>query len=249
MALIKLDSVSIDFPVFSSQSRGLINTLIRYSHHHQERIERSGLGAVQIHALRDISLDIRPGDSVGLVGLNGSGKTTLLRVLSGVYEPTAGSIEVHGQVSALTDLMLGMDPEGSGYDFVNTRGLLTGLNRIERAKLLPDIESFTELGDYLHLPVRTYSSGMLLRLAFAVSTASSPDILLMDEMIGVGDNRFLEKANLRLQKLMEKAQILVLASHNEQILRQFCNKAVLLKEGRVVVIGSVDEVLDQHHQG
>lgn len=249
MALIKLDRVRVDFPVFSSQSRGLINTLLRYSRSHQERIARSGMGAVQVQALRDISLEIRPGDRVGLVGRNGAGKTTLLRVLSGVYEPTAGSIEIQGQVSALTDLMLGMDPEGSGYDFINTRGILLGLNRKQRAALVPDIEEFTELGDYLHLPVRTYSSGMLLRLAFAVSTAITPDILLMDEMVGVGDARFLEKANQRLQRLMEKVQILVLATHNDQILREFCNKALLLSEGRVVLQGSVDEVLARHHQG
>jgi ABC-type polysaccharide/polyol phosphate transport system ATPase subunit len=248
MAHLQLNCVAVDFPVFSSQSRGLINTLLRYSQSHQERIARSGLGAVQVHALRDITLDIRPGDRVGLVGRNGAGKTTLLRVLSGVYEPTAGAIEIKGQVSALTDLMLGMDPEGSGYDFVNTRGILLELNRQQRAALVPDIEAFTELGDYLHLPVRTYSSGMLLRLAFAVSTAIAPDILLMDEMIGVGDASFLAKANQRLQQLMEKVQILVLATHNDQILCQFCNKAVLLSEGRVVLQGSVEEVLERHHQ-
>lgn len=249
MAFLKLNHVAVDFPVFSSQSRGLINTLVRYSRTNNVRIARSGLGAVQVHALRDINLDIRCGDRVGLVGRNGAGKTTLLRVLSGVYEPTAGSIEIKGQVSALTDLMLGMDPEASGYDFINTRGVFLGLNRQQRASLVPDIEVFTELGDYLHLPVRTYSSGMLLRLAFAVSTAITPNILLMDEMIGVGDASFLAKANLRLQRMMEQVQILVLASHNDHILRQFCNKAILLSEGRVILQGSVDEVLLKHHHG
>jgi ABC-type polysaccharide/polyol phosphate transport system ATPase subunit len=248
MSYIKLDHVSVNFPVFSSQSRGLINTLLRYSRSHQSRISRSGMGALQVQALRDISLNFHAGDRVGLVGHNGSGKTTLLRVLSGVYEPTAGSISLSGRVSALTDLMLGMDPEGSGYDFINSRGILLGLNRKQRNALIPDIEDFTELDEYLHLPVRTYSSGMLLRLAFATATVTVPDILLMDEMIGVGDARFLEKANRRLTMLMDKVHILVLASHNDQILRQFCNKAVLLSKGQVVFAGSVDEVIKMHHQ-
>lgn len=248
MTHIALSRACVDFPIFSSQSRGLINTVLRYSQTHQKRIESSGLGAVQVHALRDIDLHLNPGDRVGLIGRNGAGKTTLLRVLSGVYEPTSGYMNAEGKISALTDLMLGMDPDASGYDFIRTRSIVMGLSRLQAEVLVPDIEAFTELGDYLHLPVRAYSSGMLLRLAFAVATATTPDILLMDEMIGVGDAKFLEKANQRLQSLMAQVQILVLASHNEQILRTFCNKALLLNEGRIIAQGSVEEILVLHNQ-
>ena len=246
MAHLMLRQVCVDFPIFSSQSRGLINTVLRYSKAHQKRIEKSGLGAVQVHALSNISLQMNDGDRVGLVGRNGAGKTTLLRVLSGVYEPTSGVMESTGVTSALTDLMLGMDPESSGYEFVITRSIVMGLTRSQAKALITDIEEFTELGDYLHLPVRTYSSGMLLRLAFGVATAICPDILLMDEMIGVGDNLFIEKARIRLEKMMNRVQILVLASHNEQIIRSFCNRAILLSEGNVVLEGAVDEVLAAH---
>jgi ABC-type polysaccharide/polyol phosphate transport system ATPase subunit len=246
MAHLTLHNVGVDFPIFSSQSRGLINTVLRFSQAHQQRIEASGLGAVQVHALRNVNLQFRPGDRVGLVGRNGAGKSTLLRVLSGVYEPTVGHIESEGRVSALTDLMLGVDPEASGYEFVLTRGIVMGLTRSQARELIPDIETFTELGDYLHLPIRAYSSGMLLRLAFAVATARAPDILLMDEMIGVGDAQFMAKAQQRLETMMSKVQILVLASHNDHILRTFCNKAVLLSEGRVTHEGAVEDVLGMH---
>ena len=200
------------------------------------------------HALRGITMDLKPGDRVGLVGRNGAGKTTLLRVLSGVYEPSSGFMESRGVISALTDLMLGMDPESSGYEFVVTRGIVMGLTRAQAKGLIPDIEQFTELGDYLHLPVRAYSSGMLLRLAFGVATAISPDVLLMDEMIGVGDAQFIEKAQLRLKEMMTRVQILVLASHNDQIIRNFCNRAILLSEGNIVVEGNVEDVLATHLQ-
>ena len=248
MVHVQLNNVCVDFPIFSSQSRGLINTVLRYSRTHQRRIEASGLGAVQVHALRNISLGLKSGDRVGLVGRNGAGKTTLLRVLSGVYEPSQGFIDATGRISALTDLMLGMDPESSGYDFIVTRGIVMGLSRFEAKCLIPGIEQFTELGDYLHLPVRAYSSGMLLRLAFAVATSISPDILLMDEMIGVGDAQFIESARIRLEKMMSQVQILVLASHNEQIIRNFCNRAILLSEGSIVLEGPVNDVLAIHLQ-
>lgn len=247
MAHICLSGVSVDFPVFTSQSKGLINTLLGFSGHSRGRIDTMGTGRrVKVHALRDIDLVLTEGDRIGLIGQNGAGKSTLLRVLSGVYEPTAGSVSSNGLVSALTDLMLGMDPEADGYEFILTRGIVMGLTKPQARRLTPDIEAFTELGDYLHLPVRTYSSGMLLRLAFAVSTATTPDILLMDEMIGVGDAQFMTKATARLEVLMNEVKILVLASHNEAILRKFCTTGVLLSEGRVVRIGPLEECLQAH---
>lgn len=247
MAHIHLSGVSVDFPVFTSQSKGLINTLLGFSGPSRGRIDAMGTGRqVQVHALRDINLALTQGDRIGLIGQNGAGKSTLLRVLSGVYEPTAGSVSSKGRVSALTDLMLGMDPEADGYEFILTRGIVMGLTKPQARQLTPDIEAFTELGDYLHLPVRTYSSGMLLRLAFAVSTATTPDILLMDEMIGVGDAQFITRATARLELLMNDVKILVLASHNEAVLRKFCTTGVLLSEGRLVRIGPLEECLQEY---
>lgn len=250
MAHLSLSQVSVDFPVYTSQSKGLINTLMGFKGTGKGRIDSQDGGRhFAVHALRDVTLAFNSGDRVGLIGRNGAGKSTLLRVLSGVYEPTSGSIGSDGRISALTDLMLGMDPEASGYEFIVTRGVVMGLTSTQAKNLTSDVEDFTELGDYLHLPVRTYSSGMLLRLAFAVATAIRTDILLMDEMIGVGDNAFLAKAGARLQQLMNNVDILVLASHNEDILRQFCDKGVLLSEGRVVMAGPLEACLEAHRAG
>lgn len=247
MAHLQLSRVSVDFTIFSSQARGLVNSILRFDRTMQQRIESKGGAGVTVHALRDIDLHLRTGDRIALIGRNGAGKSTMLRVMSGIYEPEQGEIFTSGKLTALTDLMLGIDPEASGYDFVVTRGIVMGLTKAKAKGLFADIEEFTELGDYLHLPVRSYSTGMLLRLAFAVSTAIVPDILLMDEMIGVGDAKFLERAHRRLGKLMSQVEILVLASHNEEILRAFCTKGIVMSEGRVVHMGPLDECLAIHN--
>lgn len=250
MAYLSLSQVSVDFPIYTSQSKGLINTLMGFKGTNQGRIDSQDGGRhFAVHALRDVNLTFGKGDRVGLVGRNGAGKSTLLRVLSGVYEPTSGHISSSGRISALTDLMLGMDPEASGYEFIITRGVVMGLTSTQARALTGDVENFTGLGNYLHLPVRTYSSGMLLQLAFAVATAVPTDILLMDEMIGVGDSAFLAKASQRLQALMQNVDVLVLASHNEDILRQFCDKGVLMSDGRVVIAGPLETCLLAHRSG
>jgi len=243
MPSLDLRNAHVEIPVFSSRSRGLINSFFGYARREQSRIEAVGLRSYQVHALRGVNLQIRDGERVGLVGQNGAGKTTLLRVLSGAYEPTQGTIDIAGKVSSLTDLALGMDMEASGYENIRLRALYLGLSRREAKALEKDAEDFTELGGYLELPVRTYSSGMMLRLAFAVSTAITPDILLMDEMVGAGDAQFLQKAKTRLESLMQKASILVLASHNDQIIRSFCSRALCLQAGTIVFDGDVESCL------
>ena len=244
MASIILHDVNVDFPVYTSRSRGLLNTLFRYAKQEQRRVEASGLRSVKIHALRNLRLSLKDGDRIGLIGRNGAGKTTLLRVLSGIYEPTSGHIQIDGKTSSLTDIMLGMDMDASGYDNIILRCIIMGLSHTEAQALLPEVAAFTELGDYLELPVRAYSQGMLLRLAFAVSTAITPDILLMDEMIGTGDAQFVSKAQARIKKLIGSASILILASHNEKLLKEFCNKGLLLHEGRIIFYGDIDACLD-----
>lgn len=247
MAYLELIDVGVDFPIFSSRSRGVLNTVLGKASGPQ-RVDNDAGGHLRVHALRDINLRLQNGDRVGLIGANGAGKSTLLKVLSGVYEPTAGVLRCEGSVSSLIDLMLGMDPDANGYDFIIMRGIVMGRSKREARQMIPDVEEFSELNEYLHLPVRTYSSGMLLRLAFAVATSSVPDILLMDEMIGVGDARFLEKAKVRLDRLMRQVKVLVLASHSDSILQSFCNKGLVMVDGRIQFQGDIPECLAWYHE-
>ncbi len=201
---------------------------------------------VLVRALRGVSLSIDSGDRLGLVGRNGAGKSTLLRVMTGIYEPEAGTVRVHGRVASLTNLTMGMDMEGTGYENILIRGLMLGLSRRESMERVEDIENFTELGDYLNLPLRTYSAGMLLRLAFGIATSIQPEIVIMDEMIGAGDKAFAEKASARLDRLMAAAHILVIASHVPSLLYRFCNKAALMREGQLIAIGPVKEIVERY---
>ncbi|WP_276330614.1 ABC transporter ATP-binding protein [Microvirga aerophila] len=198
---------------------------------------------VTVEALRGINLELRPGDRLALVGHNGAGKSTLLRVLAGAYEPSRGVAEIHGKVSSLLDMTMGMDPELTGRENIVLRGVFLGMTFREISDLTPSIEEFSELGGFVDLPMRTYSSGMALRLAFAVSTAVQPDILLLDEMISVGDADFANKARLRIEQVMENSRIFVLASHDPKMLQRYCNKGILLREGQIVAAGSLDEIL------
>jgi ABC-2 type transport system ATP-binding protein/lipopolysaccharide transport system ATP-binding protein len=211
------------------------------------RIARDASDRVCVQALRDVSLTFCHGDRVGLIGHNGAGKTTLLRVLAGVYEPSHGRLRCEGQAVALFDPALGMEMEATGYENIFLRGLILGLSPKEIREQAEAIAEFTELGDYLAMPVRTYSSGMMLRLAFAVSTSISPEILLMDEWIVAGDSQFMEKAKKRMESFVGRSNILVLASHSLDLIRRWCDKVVLLEKGRVTAFGSLNEVLSKYN--
>jgi ABC-type polysaccharide/polyol phosphate transport system ATPase subunit len=196
-----------------------------------------------VRALEDIDLELKEGDRLGLVGHNGAGKTTLLRVISGVYRPQRGRVSVEGHLSSYTDIRLGMDSESTGWDNIIFRCVFMGLTFAQAKAAAPAIAEFSELGDYLNLPVRTYSSGMYVRLAFAISTHVQPEIMVMDEMIGAGDAAFIDKARKRIEGLLAKTKILVLASHDHSILRAFCNRVLWLERGKVQSIGSPQEVI------
>lgn len=245
MAEIQLDNVSVAFPIYDASSRSLKKRLVGAAT--GGRIQ-SEAGPSVVQALDDVSLRFRHGDRVGLVGHNGAGKTTLLRVLAGIYEPGSGSVRVEGHVAPLFDISLGMDPEGTGYENIVLRGLFLGMSRTDIARRLDEIAEFTELGSFLELPIRTYSAGMRMRLAFAVSTSIQPDILLLDEGIGAGDAAFLEKAERRLRDFTDKAAIIVLASHSERLVSQMCRSAVLMEHGRVVNVGATDQILSQYRE-
>ena len=247
MARVDLHQASVQFPIYNARSRSLKSTIAR--HAVGARIgSRTENDIVVVNALKNITLTLNPGDRVGIIGHNGAGKTTLLRVFSGAYVPTSGSAEVIGEVSALTDISMGMDPEASGHENIIMRAILLGMNYQQARALAPEVEQFTELGEYLDLPVRTYSTGMMLRLAFAVATSIEPEILIMDELIAVGDASFMEKATQRIKTLIAKANIFVLASHDEGTLKRFCNRAILLNRGELAADGRLDRVLADYNK-
>lgn len=198
------------------------------------RIMPSSRAVTVVQSLRNVSLELAPGDRLGLAGHNGAGKTTLLKTLAGVYEPTTGYMECKGRVANLLDVTMGMDFEATGIDNIRLKGLLHGLHSAEIARKTRDIVEFSGLGSYVDMPVRVYSSGMLLRLAFSVVTSFDADILLMDEWLGVGDAEFSARAQERLRDVVRNASILVLASHNPEVLAAHCNRVLTLDHGRVV---------------
>lgn len=232
MALIVLEDCSLDLPIYGIGNRSLKQMFMATAT--GGRIASGSRNITVVNALREVSLRIESGDRVGLVGHNGAGKSTLLRVLAGVFEPSAGRLLVEGSVTSLIDVSLGMDYEATGYDNILLRGLILGLTRKEIKRITPDVEDFSELGDYLAMPVRTYSSGMVLRLAFSIVTCVNPDILLMDEWLSVGDADFVKKAENRLMQMVSKASILVIASHNAAVIEKLCNVRVTLEHGRIV---------------
>jgi ABC-type polysaccharide/polyol phosphate transport system ATPase subunit len=203
---------------------------------------------VVVRAIDDLSLKLESGDRLGLIGHNGAGKSTLLRVMAGIYPPTAGHIAVQGKTVPLLDISLGMDDQSTGRQNIRLRGLLLGMTDAEIKRKTEDIAEFTELGDYLDLPLRTYSSGMRVRLAFAISTAVEADILLLDEVLGVGDASFQEKANKRLQDLHARAEIVVLAIHSSDTIRKTCNKVLWIERGKAKMFGGVEEVVSAYDE-
>ena len=244
MVSITLENVSVEFPVYGGASRSLKKTLISIGS--GGRISRDARDRVYVQALREVSFHIGDGERVGVIGPNGAGKTTLLRVVAGIYEPTHGVVQHVGRLSPLFDATLGMDLEATGYENIMLRGLFLGLSPREIRRIMGEITEFTELGDYLAMPLHTYSSGMVLRLTFAVSTCVEPEILLMDEWIGMGDAHFLEKAKLRMDRFVGRSSILVIASHSEALIERLCTRAVLLDQGNVKAIGSVEDVLQRY---
>jgi ABC-2 type transport system ATP-binding protein/lipopolysaccharide transport system ATP-binding protein len=245
-ARVTLDAVAVSFPIYQAGSRSLKKRVLFRGT--AGRIARDANQRIIVEALRGVSLSLRKGDRLALVGSNGAGKTTLLRVIAGIYEPAQGAVTTRGRISPMFDVNLGIDPELSGFDNIRTRGLLLGLSPGAIERHMPDIAEFTELGDYLDMPVRTYSSGMMLRLGFAVATCFEPEILLMDEWILAGDAHFMAKAELRIQGFVARASVLVLSSHNLDLCRRWCSKALWLEQGQIRALGAVDEVIEEYRQ-
>ncbi|NMJ14598.1 ABC transporter ATP-binding protein [Salmonella enterica subsp. enterica serovar Anatum] len=196
--------------------------------------------------LKDISFTIKPGESVGIVGVNGAGKSTLLKLLTGTTQPTKGSIEIRGRVAALLELGMGFHPDFTGTQNVYMSGLMMGLSREDIERLLPEIEAFADIGDYINEPARIYSSGMLMRLAFAVATAARPDILIVDEALSVGDSRFQAKCYARIADFKKRGTTLLLVSHSAGDIVKHCERAIFLKDGDICMDGSARDVTNRY---
>ena len=236
---IDLAGACVDFPIFDAKSRSLKKSVLGRA---GGRIGTESKVPI-IEALRDIDLALRKGDRVALVGHNGAGKTTILRLMAGIYEPTRGRAAVRGKVAPIFDLAVGMDPEISGLENIIIRGLFLGMTRKEMEARVDDIAEFTELGDYLSMPLRTYSTGMRVRLALGVVTSIDPEILLLDEGIGAVDAEFLRKAQTRLAKLVERSGILVFASHSNEFLARLCKTAMWIDHGTIKMSGEIEDVV------
>jgi ABC-2 type transport system ATP-binding protein len=247
---IEIEHAYVDFPIFDAKSRSLKKAVLG-----KAVLGKAGghIGTESrvpvIEALRDVNLTLRQGERVGLVGHNGAGKSTLLRLMSGIYEPTRGRALIQGKIAPVFDLGVGMDPELSGYENIMVRGLFLGMTRRQMQQRVDDIADFTELGDYLTMPLRTYSTGMRVRLALGVVTSIDPEILLLDEGIGAVDAEFMAKARDRLNALVARSGMLVFASHSDEFLVELCDTAIWLDHGQVKHHGPLRDVLDNYAAG
>lgn len=231
MAEIIFEDVTLRYPIFNSRSMSLRNQLVRIAT--GGTIESEAGHTTVVTALKNVSFSLRDGDAVGVVGHNGAGKSTLLRTMAGIYQPATGTIRRTGKVATVLEIGAGLEPELSGYENIINLSMMMGMSLEEAKALTPDIEEFTELGDFLQLPVRTYSSGMTMRLMFAIATAITPEILLIDEMFSTGDAGFQEKSLARIRKLISSAKIFVFASHNPSLIKTYCNRIFRLEHGQL----------------
>ena len=240
MATIDAAGLAIEFPLYHHNARSLKQRILASS---RLRLKQDSDNRVVVAALRDLTFSIGKGDRVALVGPNGAGKTTLLRTIAGVYEPVAGKLRVEGEIGSLIDPAAGMDQLLTGRENVVLRALFRGMTEAEGRALADEVAGFAGLGDFLDVPIRGYSAGMNVRLAFAMATAMTPDILLMDEWFLAGDAEFMTRAEERLSRLVVGADILMIATHDMSVVRKWCTRAIRLEGGRITADGPVEDVL------
>lgn len=242
--MISLDKASVEFGLSSGRDNSFRRTLVQAAT--GGKLFKNDRGQVTVQALEDISLQVEPGERIGLIGHNGSGKSTLLRVVSRVYTPTSGRAVMTGSIGTLIDISLGMNPEATGRKNIYLRGAMLGLTKKTVDQAFDEIVEFSGLGDFIEMPLRTYSTGMQLRLSFAVSTIVIPDILVMDEWLSVGDDSFKAQAEARLRDLVAGSKILVIASHSRDLLERTCTRGIVLRHGRIVQDGPISEVTESY---
>jgi len=222
MAHIKLHEVSVEIPIYSNHNRSIKNSFLK-------KFTKDKVLPHTVKALNNVTLQLKDGDRLGVMGSNGAGKSTFLRTLAGVYQPTSGKIEVKGRIASLIDISLGMDSDATGSENIRMRGIMMGLTLKQIKSMEEEIADFSGLGDFLNMPIRTYSTGMHMRLGFAVSTAVDADIILMDEWLSVGDSEFILKAEKRLENFIGRSSILVVASHSEDLIQKTTNQILRLE--------------------
>jgi ABC-2 type transport system ATP-binding protein/lipopolysaccharide transport system ATP-binding protein len=245
MAFLRARNLSVEFPMYQGSSRSLKTLLLKGSI--QGNLARDESDRINVRALSDLTLDVADGDRIGLIGANGAGKTTLLKVLAGIYVPTRGQVHSSGKISSLLEVTVGLNPDATGRENIILRGMYMDVHpRVMRTRV-DEIAEFTGLGPFLDMPIRTYSAGMSVRLAFAVSTCIPPEILIMDEWLSAVDERFLEMAHKRLAAFIGSSNIVLLATHSMPLLREWCNRGILLDQGRVVVNGGIEDAIDAYH--
>jgi len=246
MASVEVENVSLNYPIYGSDARSFKITLLNKAT--GGRLAKD-VKNITVEALRNISFKLEPGDRLALLGHNGAGKSTLLKVLAGIYTPTAGFVNVEGRMNCLFDIMMGMDQELNAYENIELRGLILGLSKSEIQRITPQVEEFAELGDFFKMPIKSYSSGMKVRLAFGIITHIYSEILLIDEIVGVGDASFIEKAKAQIKKLICQSKFLVLSSHDIHIVKEFCNKALWLEKGKIKCFDTIEIVLKKIENG
>lgn len=244
MATIAFSDVCVDIPILNASSRSIKSSVLGLGTRRQ--VDMDADGHVIVRALKHLNFTLNDGDRVGLIGANGAGKTTLLRVFSRVYAPTSGTARIEGSIASLISITLGIDHEATGRENIFLRGALLGFTRKQMLAKLDEIIEFSELDDFIDMPVRTYSSGMHMRLSFAISTVVQPDILLMDEWLSVGDEHFRAKAETRLRALVENTSILVLASHSRELIERTCNRVLWIAQGTIVEDGAPKAVCERY---
>jgi ABC-type polysaccharide/polyol phosphate transport system ATPase subunit len=236
VAAIELNRVDLEFRV-GAERHDTLKSAVRHGFGRRRMVSRI------VNALQDITLSIRSGERVGLIGHNGAGKSSLLKVMAGIYPPQRGTVTTAGHICPLFEFVTGFEMEATGWENIRTRALLLGMSPAEIDAKIESIAAFSNLGEFLDIPVRHYSTGMFVRLAFATSTAVDPQILLLDEVMAAGDAAFIDSARRRMNELMERASIVVFASHSLDVLPTFCDRTILLKQGRIVADGPTSEVV------
>ncbi len=242
-AFIQLEKISVKFRIYHNPNPSLKDTFVNWFMGNKKLDDYR-----DFYALDEVTLQINSGDRVGIVGLNGAGKSTLLKTISGIYRPHQGKIKIRGKVTPLMELGAGFDPEQTGRKNILLYGALLGFSPSIMKDKEKEIEEFSELGDFLDLPVKYYSSGMFGRLAFSIATMTEPEILMIDEVFSTGDGHFVEKSTNRIQKMVEESSILVVVSHNISHIRKLCNRVIYLDKGNILGDGSPEIVLEQYHQ-
>jgi lipopolysaccharide transport system ATP-binding protein len=247
MSSIILTNVTVIYPQASRAKRSLRTELISYVAAVGGKLEGSADG-IAVRALENVSLSIAPGERVGLIGPNGAGKTTLLRVVAGIFKPSSGTVAITGHPHPIFSSDLGIAPAASGLDHIYLRGYALGISHREIKKRIQEIAEFSELGPYLAMPVEIYSPGMSARLSFSVTTSFTPEILVLDEWLGTGDQRFAKKAEIRMRQLIDMSQILILATHQLELLRDIATRIILLDRGSILADGNPEEVLQLYSE-